>query len=263
MPVAIVVAAAITSQAIKANGARKAAKAQIKGIEAGKRDLNEGYDKAATYQQPYVDAGKQTLGQLAAGLQDGGEFNRKYTMEDFQADPGYEFRQQEGQKGVERSAAARGGALSGAAIKAANQYGQNLASQEYQSAYQRYNNDLAGRFSRLSSIASMGQHAADVSSGMEAERGTSLGNLSINKGNVKAAQQTAYATAAANANQSAANAIAGGMGGGMGGMMSNMGNMGNMGGQSGGSTIGDYTGAAYGNWLNNQNAAGGTTSYGR
>jgi hypothetical protein len=243
MPVAVVAAAYVGSQALKAKGARKGAKAQLKGIAAAKDDLNAGYDAAQEYQTPYVEAGKQTIGQLASGLQDGGEFNRSFSAADFEVDPGYQFRQDQGQKAVERSAAARGGALSGAAIKASNEHGQNLASQEYQSAYQRYNNDLNGRFARLSSVAQMGQHAADVSSSNETERGTNLGNLSINKGNVNAAKQIATYNAAANSLGAIANAYSGGVGGGGGG----------------GSSISDYTGSQYQEWLKN---GGGATSYG-
>lgn len=242
MGVTLAVGSYIYGEQEKKKGAKKAAKAQIKGINAAKKDLNTGYDKAQTYQDPYLQAGKQTIGQLSTGLMDGGDFNRNFTAADFEVDPGYQFRQDQGQKAVERSAAARGGALSGAAIKASNEYGQNLASQEYQSAYQRYNNDLNSRFNRLSSVAGMGQRAADNSSNIETGRGTDLGNLSINKGNVNAAK--AIASSSANAN----------MVGALGNYASGF-NFG--GGGGGGSSIADYTGADYSNWVNQ-----GSTSYG-
>lgn len=60
-----------------------------------------------------------------------------FTNKDFQADPGYGFRLNEGLKSLERSAAARGGLLSGGTGKALQQYGQDMASQEYQNAYNR------------------------------------------------------------------------------------------------------------------------------
>lgn len=198
MPAAIVVGGAVLSEGIKANGARKAANQQVKGIRSAKSDLNAGYDKAQTYQDPYVKAGEQTLSTLTEGLKSGGEFNRNFGESDFKADPGYAFRMSEGLKGVERSAAGRTGALSGGAIKATQQFGQNLAAQEYQSAYQRFNNDISNRFNRLDQIAGRGQHAADFSSQSEQQRGTSLGNLSMNQGNVLAAKEIAYANAGAN-----------------------------------------------------------------
>lgn len=61
----------------------------------------------------------------------------RFGTQQFQADPGYAFRLAEGQKALERSAAARGGLISGSALKAAQRFGQGLASQEYQSAYER------------------------------------------------------------------------------------------------------------------------------
>jgi len=63
----------------------------------------------------------------------------------FQADPGYGFRMSEGLKALERSAAARGGLVSGGAGKALQRYGQDLASQEYGNAFQRFQQDRAAR----------------------------------------------------------------------------------------------------------------------
>ena len=60
-----------------------------------------------------------------------------FTNQDFQTDPGYAFRLNEGLKSLERSAAARGGLLSGGTGKALQAYGQDMASQEYQNAYNR------------------------------------------------------------------------------------------------------------------------------
>src|SRR5262245_3727393 len=52
-------------------------------------------------------------------------------------DPGYQFRVQQGMKALEQTGAARGGLVSGGQMKAAQQFGQDLASQEYQNAWQR------------------------------------------------------------------------------------------------------------------------------
>ena len=55
----------------------------------------------------------------------------------FTTAPGYTFRLAEGMKGVENSAAARGGLLSGAALKATQRYGQDFASNEYDRWFQQ------------------------------------------------------------------------------------------------------------------------------
>jgi hypothetical protein len=53
-------------------------------------------------------------------------------------DPGYQFRLSEGLKGLDHTAAARGGVLSGAAIKGAERFGQDYASNEFGNSFNRY-----------------------------------------------------------------------------------------------------------------------------
>jgi hypothetical protein len=82
---------------------------------------------------------------------------QNFGMQQFQQDPGYAFRMSEGMKGLERSAAARGGLLSGAAMKGIQRFGQDLASQEYQNAFNRYGIERDRRLNPLQSLAGVGQ----------------------------------------------------------------------------------------------------------
>jgi len=75
-------------------------------------------------------------------------------------DPGYAFRQQQGMQALQNSAAADSGALSGAALKSLLDWNQQAASQEYNNAFNRYQTQQGNIFSRLSSIANLGQNAA-------------------------------------------------------------------------------------------------------
>jgi hypothetical protein len=99
------------------------------------------YDLNREDQAPYLAAGTGAVNRLGAGVAAGGEFGAA-TPFDFQydqnTDPGYGFRFAEGMKGLERSAAARGGLLSGATLKGVQRYGQDMGSQEYQNAFNRY-----------------------------------------------------------------------------------------------------------------------------
>lgn len=61
----------------------------------------------------------------------------------FGDDPGYKFRLEEGQKALDRSAAAKGMLLSGAQIQATNDYNQGMASQEYGNWWNRYTSATA------------------------------------------------------------------------------------------------------------------------
>ena len=90
---------------------------------------------------------------------------------------------------LDRSAAARGGLLSGGALKAAQRYGQDYASTEFGNAYNR----LAGR-------AGFGQTAST-------NMGTAAGNYGVNAGN----NMMAGANARASGYVGGANALTGGL----------------------------------------------------
>lgn len=59
----------------------------------------------------------------------------------FKADPGYQFRLDQGNQSIQNLAAATGNLNSGRALKDAMTFNSGLASQEYQNAYARYGND--------------------------------------------------------------------------------------------------------------------------
>ncbi len=111
---------------------------------------NQTRDDNSAYQQ----AGLAAL----ANMQDA-SFNRSFDANSFQADPGYQFRMAEGLKAINNSAAARGGRLGGATLKALSAYSGNLASEEYGNAYNRFTNDQTNRYNRLATLAGYGQNA--------------------------------------------------------------------------------------------------------
>jgi len=153
-------AAAIVGGALIGGAAsNKAAKTQAGAADRASELANDQYQQTREDQMPWHDAGRGALDLITPGIQAGGEFNRSFTIDDFTKDPGYQFRMDEGMKGLQGSAAARGGLLSGGTLKALTKYGQNYASGEYQNAYNRYNTDLTNRFNRLSSVAGIGQTA--------------------------------------------------------------------------------------------------------
>lgn len=80
-----------------------------------------------------------------------------FGAEQFEADPGYQFRQEEGNKALERRLAAQGKTFSPEAAKELQRFNQGLAAQEYGQAYNRYNIDQSNIYNRLAGIAGMGQ----------------------------------------------------------------------------------------------------------
>lgn len=159
-----------------------------------------GLDDAPGWADPGIAAWEQNLkdqalqqakSQYAATPRErSGEFGdllRDFSMADFEADPGYQFRMDEGMRGVEGGAAARGGLLSGAALKAIQKYGQGLASQEYGNAYQRFNADQTNKFNRLTGMIQSGQGSAQQIGNAAQNFGQQAGSNMIGAGNAQAA----------------------------------------------------------------------------
>lgn len=164
------------------------------------------YEEGVARQQPWLQAGTGAINRLAAGLGKGGEFATPFSQTNWMQDPGYGFRMSEGMKALERGAAARGGLLSGAAMKGIQRYGQNLASQEYQNAFDRYYNERNQMLRPLQSLAGVGQTSADALgsagrgyAGAAGELGmtgaANQANLALQAGNVRASQYGNYGSA--------------------------------------------------------------------
>lgn len=124
-----------------------------------------------------------------------GDFNRDFTLADFQKDPGYDFRMGEGTKAVEASAAARGGLLSGRAAKELERFGQDYASGEYSNAYNRFNNDRTTRFNRLATLAGVGQTATNTGIAAGQNSANNIADLTVQRANAQAAGRVGQANA--------------------------------------------------------------------
>lgn len=125
----------------------------------------------------------------AAPSADFGKYGRDFGTADFEADPGYAFRQSEGMKALERSAAARGNLLSGSTMKGIQRFGQDLASQEYTNAFNRYQVNRSNQLNPLQSLMGAGQSATNVQTGVEGQLGQ---NQATNLYNAGAARASGY-----------------------------------------------------------------------
>jgi hypothetical protein len=132
------------------------------------------FERQVELQEPWRQAGVGALNKLIPLASEYTPFG----MQQFQQDPGYAFRMSEGMKALERSAAARGGLLSGAQMKGVQRYGQDLASQEYQNAFDRYQKERSARLNPLQSLANVGQTSAQTVGGAAQQYGANIGNLS-------------------------------------------------------------------------------------
>lgn len=173
------VAAAIAGSAlVGAYSANRAAKTQADAAQGAQDVQRDIFNRQVELQEPWRQAGINALGKLQSGDVMG------------YMDPSYQFRLSEGLKAMQRTAAARGGLLSGGALKEAQRYGQGLASTEYGNA-----------FNRLASLAGVGQAATN-------QLGSAAGTYGSNVGNL----MTSGAASRASGYVGGANALTGGLG---------------------------------------------------
>lgn len=184
---AAVIGGAVIGVAGSAYAGNQAAKAEKDAANSSNNTQLTMYNQTRQDQLPAIQAGQTAIGQLSAGTAAGGEFNSPYTMADFQADPSYQFRLDQGEGALQASAAARGGLLNGGTLKAISDYGQNAASQEYASAYNRYTSDQTSRFNRLASVAGIGQTAANTTDSLGTSTAANIGQTTQSAGNATAA----------------------------------------------------------------------------
>lgn len=202
--------ASLASGFMGSQASKDAARRQQQAAREALALQREMFERQQANLEPFRASGLQAQNRLMSmlGLSNDpqaegyGSLARDFSMQDFEQDPGYAFRMSEGLKALERSAAGRGGAASGAAMKGITQYGQNLASQEYQNAFNRYMANRQARLSPLQNLMGMGANAAAGLSSAAGQFGQIAGQTYGDIGNAQAAGI-----------MGSANALAGGIGG--------------------------------------------------
>lgn len=151
------------SALIGSSGAKSAANTQAQSAAAAVDEQRRQFDLTRQDMQPWMQAGQNAL----MKLQD--------PAANFQADPGYAFLRSEGLRGLERSAAARGGAFSGNALKALTQFNSGLADQSY-----------GNWWNRQAGLAGVGQTAATNLGQLGANSASNIGNALMAGGDARA-----------------------------------------------------------------------------
>lgn len=179
MPWSFIIPAAVSlfSSSQQSDAAQSAANTQADAANRAADLQYKMFQEQKALQEPWRQAGVNAL----AKLQTAADYT-PFGQSQFQADPGYAFRLAEGQKALERSAAARGGLLSGGTGKALTRYGQEAGSQEYQNAFNRYQAERQARLGPLQSLAGVGQTAANTLGSAAGQYGSNVGNLYLGQG---------------------------------------------------------------------------------
>lgn len=152
--------ASLLGGVLSSRASRKAAQTQADSANRASEIQQAQFEKLRSDLEPYRQGGNTALEQMMGKMTPDGYFNQTYKGQDIYNDPSYQFRLNEGLGAVQQSAAAQGGLLSGATLKALNNYAQDYASQEYHNAYNRFNADQTNQYNRLSNLIGMGQNAS-------------------------------------------------------------------------------------------------------
>jgi hypothetical protein len=196
-----VAGAIAVSSLVGASTAKSAAKTQAGAADRAAELQRSQFEQTREDQAPWRAAGVNALAEMqrTAGNVPGAF---KFGNYEFNADPGYGFRLSEGQKALDRQAAARGGLISGGALKAATRFGQDMGSQEYQSAYNRaltgYNTDVAREnqlYNRQAGLAGIGQTSTNLVGQAGQNYATNAGNMITGGAAANAAGQVGAANA--------------------------------------------------------------------
>jgi len=173
--------------------------------EAQARMFNTGMSAYEDAMKQYGGAGSADLEQFFTRGQDFGSMSKDFSMADYQQDPGYQFRLEQGAKALERAGAAKGAQLSGAQMKGLTDYNSGMASQEYGNAYNRFMQNRTTRFGELSNLAGLGQSSVGQTGQLGQNAATNMGNNLTGAANMSGAAGLAGANAMTGALNSAAN----------------------------------------------------------
>lgn len=193
MPDPVSAVAMAASTAYSANRASKAASAQAK--EAGRAaDLQKQmFDEQVQMSKPYTGGGEAATNRLMEYLGIGGDksaagygsLGGPFTMETFQADPFYQYSLGQGVKDLERTAAARGGLLSGSTIRGYK----GVQGREYENAFNRYYTGRANTLAPLQALSGQGAQVVGNLGGAAQRYAQGAGDAYQNAG---AARATGY-----------------------------------------------------------------------
>lgn len=159
------VVGAVGGALISSNASGKAVNAQTSAADQANQTALDEYNTTRSDQAPWRAAGQTALNQLSSNLSTG------FQPGDLTQDPGYQFELQQGQKGLDQSAASNGRLYSGAQMNAASTYATNFAGTKYDDAYNRWvtgNNELAG-------VAGTGQTATNQTDQAALQTGAQIG----------------------------------------------------------------------------------------
>lgn len=192
-----------------------ASQAQLQSTRESIAAQEKAFNKQLELQAPFREAGLKGQNRLMDLLgisgntkaQGYGSMSTPFTTENMYQDPGYAFRLNEGIKALDRSAAARGGLLSGAQLKGVQRYGQEYAANEYANAFNRQQLERASILNPLQSLSGQAQTSANTMSQAAGNLGAGESAALLAGGNAVASNMIGAGNARASGYIGSANAF--------------------------------------------------------
>lgn len=202
-----VAGATVVSGYLGSRAAGNAADAQLAAARENAQVQREMFNKNVELNAPFREGGLKAQNELLdllglsgnTGAKDYGTLARSFTGQDMYKDPGYAFRLGEGVKALDRSAAARGGLLGGNQLRGVTEFGQNLGSQEYMNAFNRFQAERAAKLNPLQGLLGQGQTTSAALGNAATNLGGQLGQNATDVGNIRASSYIGGANAISNA----------------------------------------------------------------
>ena len=140
-------------------GSGEQASAETNATNQANQLQQQEFNTTQANQAPYRQAGYGALNTITQDQANGTGFAAPFDASKLASTPGYQFQLQQGNQAIQRSAAAQGGLLSGAAGKAMDQYSQGLAGNTYQQQFGDYLAQSNQQYNQLAGVAGLGEGA--------------------------------------------------------------------------------------------------------
>lgn len=171
-PITGMVGGSLLSTAVGASSSRRAARAQERASDATIAENRRQYDLNRQDLAPWRETGSNALGALSFEM---GLSEKPEGYAGFQEAPGFQYQLEQGEKAINRAAAARGMRFSGNTLRDLQHHGQGMASQSH-----------GNHLNRLAALAGVGQSATDSIARMGANMAAQNGNALMAAGNARA-----------------------------------------------------------------------------
>lgn len=195
LPVAGNIAGSLISGGILGGGEDEAIEAYMRALQQATGGLQSAAGRFETRLSPFAQFGQRNINALQGLIDQPLEatLEAPFDYQQFINDPGYRFRVQQGEQAINRAAAARGRFFAPSTLQDLTQFGQDLGSQEFGSAFDRFMAQQQGLFGQrlnirnqllntLMGVTGRGQEAAGAIGDVDVNTAQNIANLIMGGG---------------------------------------------------------------------------------